>query len=110
MFDPVALLGRARDGSVPRDWQVFVGARRPYIAEMVTALLGTACMLGAAAVVGGPGDSVAAAGVFAFFALLGLMGMVGAYIGLRHVDQFLLVLTPEGMVERHFWATGRDIH
>ena len=38
------------------------------------------------------------------------MGMVGAYIGLRHVDQFLLVLTPEGMVERHFWAPGRDIH
>src|SRR5262245_48673210 len=66
-------------------------------------------MVGAAAVVGGPGESKAGAGVFAFFALLGLMGALGAYLNLRHVDQFLLILTPEGMVERHFWAPGRDV-
>jgi hypothetical protein len=110
MLDPATFLGRARGGAVPPDWQVFVGSRRPFIAEMVTRLLGSASMVGIALVADGRGRSGEAAAVFVFFALLCALGTVGASVGLRHVDEYLLVLTLEGVVWRHFWASGKDIH
>lgn len=108
MLDPATVLDRARRGSVPEDWQVFQAARRPFLVDLVACLLGTASAAGFGIVAGGPGDSEAVALWFTFFALLGALSALGVWYGLRHVDQFLLVLTTDGMVERHFLRPGSD--